>query len=426
MPRGSYTPAAEEYASEYDTGPNYEDGVWVVTGTTPGGLKAACDAAHPGEIIELRFNGRREERPLRLPPRVTIRGQDGFAPVIVFRPMQRDPNLYPRAMFSPEGMATFVNVHVELDVPSTRQVPVEAWSLFELDDDDFVRFQNCSLTIRNSAASSSAMHPDVAFLRALSNEDRLMMAEIPLEPGEIQVELENTVARGEAVLVRAEGRTGLSFEWDNGLLSTSERFADLADGPVMSSYAGDRSFRLRHVTVDADQGFLRVESSVGESYPGWTRVACDDSVLRIASNAAVVEHSGPGASQTAQAYFEWREDRTYYDGADVFWRIRDPKNAPLVEEWRLPEWREHWLLAGPYPLGRVAWQPGLHAHLPRNARTPEDFLLAGSRSVNPAVGGARSGRNSGFALTALPTLPGPPIDVHELGIIPANTDFDIP
>ena len=56
-------------------------------------------------MIELRFDGPREEKPIRLANlRVTIRAGEGYRPVIVFRPTEPDPVKYPRSMVTrPRG-----------------------------------------------------------------------------------------------------------------------------------------------------------------------------------------------------------------------------------------------------------------------------------------------------------------------------------
>lgn len=54
-----------------------------------------------GDVIELRYNGCRDERPIRLANmRLTIRPGEGYQPIILFRPNETDPVKYPRSMFS--------------------------------------------------------------------------------------------------------------------------------------------------------------------------------------------------------------------------------------------------------------------------------------------------------------------------------------
>ena len=145
-------------------------------------LAAAYAAAHNGDVIELRYDGPREERPVKVSNlRVTIRAGEGYRPVVVFRPRDVDPVKYPRSMFSlTAGQLTLNDVAVELDVP--RDILADNWSLFETCGGQTVRLEQCSLTIRNASDQLTAYHQDVAFFRARSAPDAegaLARAEIP-------------------------------------------------------------------------------------------------------------------------------------------------------------------------------------------------------------------------------------------------------
>ena len=127
-------------------------------------LAAACTAANSGDVIELRYSGRREaspETPIRLAnTRLTIRAGEGFHPVIVFRPSpeDKDPVKFPRSMFTlTGGELTLFGVAIELTVP--RGVAPESWSLFEPGQGETVRLKRCLLTIRNASDRQTAFHP---------------------------------------------------------------------------------------------------------------------------------------------------------------------------------------------------------------------------------------------------------------------------
>ncbi len=128
-------------------------------------LAAACAAAHNGDVIELRYNGRRQEKPIHVVNlRATIRAGDGFQPVIVFKPNGTDPVKNPRSMFSlNSGRLTISNLALELIVP--RNLPADNWSLLEIHGGQTVRLEKCLLTIANASEQMTAYHPDVVFFR---------------------------------------------------------------------------------------------------------------------------------------------------------------------------------------------------------------------------------------------------------------------
>ena len=95
-------------------------------------LHAACNDAKSGDIIELRYNGRRRERPIVVSNiKLTICAGNRYQPVVVFRP---EPDLvplkYPPTMLSIAGGQLYVSdVHWELDLP--RDVPSD-WACSKL------------------------------------------------------------------------------------------------------------------------------------------------------------------------------------------------------------------------------------------------------------------------------------------------------
>ncbi len=81
-------------------------------------LKAACSAAKNNDVIELQFNGVREQEPLELANlRLTIRAGAGFRPVLAFRPALFAPGVFGRSMINVTGgRLTFLNVGLLLDI----------------------------------------------------------------------------------------------------------------------------------------------------------------------------------------------------------------------------------------------------------------------------------------------------------------------
>ena len=62
-------------------------------------VQAAVSAAKSGNVVELDFDGRREERPLVLTNiDLTFRAAEGRRPILLFRPTEADAVGYPRSM----------------------------------------------------------------------------------------------------------------------------------------------------------------------------------------------------------------------------------------------------------------------------------------------------------------------------------------
>ena len=172
-----WTPATPERpaaatAQPPETAPNRRFGVLSVSDNAAtenefSSLTAACAAAHNGDIIELRFNGPREERPMKLSNlQITVRPGQGYRPILVFRPTEINPVTYPRSMCTlSAGRLTMTDVAVELYVP--RDVPADNWALLETWGGQTVRLERCSLTVHNASDQRTSYHQDVAFIRAV-------------------------------------------------------------------------------------------------------------------------------------------------------------------------------------------------------------------------------------------------------------------
>ena len=195
-------------------------------------LAAACGAAGNGTVIELRFDGRHEEQPLRLANlRVTIRGGEGYRPVIVFRPTEPDPVKCPRSMVTAAaGRLTLIGVAIEFQVP--REVPADQWSLLETRGDAVVRLEKCALVIDNASEQLGTYQQDVAFVRtrAAPGADTVLDdgTAAPIPPATIK--LVDCTAVGEAVFLRAEDLQPVHLSWNNGLLATTERLLSAGGG----------------------------------------------------------------------------------------------------------------------------------------------------------------------------------------------------
>ena len=80
----------------------------LIVGDGPGAfssLHTAASNAKSGDVIELRFNGRRVEKPITVSNiKLTIVAAESFEPVVVFRPEPKDPITYPSSMITVGGV----------------------------------------------------------------------------------------------------------------------------------------------------------------------------------------------------------------------------------------------------------------------------------------------------------------------------------
>jgi serine/threonine-protein kinase len=367
-------------------------------------LAAASRAAESGDIIELRYNGRREEKPILLPnAKLVIRAGQGFQPVVVFRPNDPDPVKYPRTLFSLTGSElALVNVAVELDIP--RDVPADRWTLLELGRAESLRLEKCSLTIRN------AYHQEVAFFRVKAPAGADVLPEEAASPSQqaARITLTDCIVRGEAVVVRAEALQPVHFAWTNGLLLTTEQLLWAAGGDTMPGPGQDIQVQLKHLTATVEAGLCRLDSRRFAKYQLPTQVDCSDSILMASVDSPLVEQIGEKSPEGSRPLFAWNGDRNLYQGFIVFWKVDDLDPSTPSEPMEFEAWQSRW-----FPdheihsrWGRVDFRQLPEATAPLDARTPLDYMLSDSVE-NWARSAASDGTDVGFSADRLPPLPPP-------------------
>jgi hypothetical protein len=257
-------------------------------------LEAACGAAKNNDVIELQYNGQRESKPITLTnQKLTVRGDARFRPVVLFRPTKPAGGGFATSMITVAGgRLNLMNVGLELDIP--RDATAESRSLVETRLADEVRLERCWLTIHNAADKGQAYFQGVAFfnIKAPPGANSMMRdpSAPPVQPDSI--ELQDCVARGQAVFVRTSDVQPFSLVWENGLLATTEQLL-LAGGGSMSPPHGARmQIDLRHVTALARGGLYKIVGTLDAPYLLDAKVKCIDSILIGGPDSAVIEQAG--------------------------------------------------------------------------------------------------------------------------------------
>ena len=365
-------------------------------------LSAACAAARNGDVIELRFDGPREEQPVKISnQRLTICAGKGFSPRIVFRPTGVDPIKYPRGMFVlTAGQLILSDIAVELRVP--RDVPADNWSLFEAWGGEMVRLERCVLTVDNATSQGTAYHQDVAFFRARSATDSNATIDgIPAATPLATIDLTDCVARGEADFLRAEDLQPVHLQWDNGLLATSQRLLAVGGSPTSSKLDEMVRVELRHVTAAVMGGLCRLTNTVSSPYQLTVQFACNNCILIGSTGTPLIEQEGGIGVESFRQRFLWNGDRVYYQNFDVFWTIRGQDIDVPPDVMTFDAWKTYW---GPSrenqpSIERLFWKKTPEAGRPLHSMEPGDYTLE-----DPTFGDATAGA-PGCQAIRLPSAP---------------------
>ena len=393
-----------------NTSPSRE-GILIVSGTETGdrvysSLHAACNNAKSGDVIELRYNGRRLEEPITISNiKLTIRAGERFQPVIVFRP-EPNPVKYPPSMMTiAGGQLNVANVHWELDVP--RDLPGD-WALMETRRADLLRFEKCTFTIRNASLGQTAYHSGVAFfdIKAPPGSGTVTMDQGAPDDHVVTIDLQNCLARGEAAFLRDNELQPLRLQWVNGLLATSEQFLVAAGGPSQPRQLGFVQINLRHVTAMLRAGLALLTNSEDAPYQLSTDINCGDSILASAAGSPLVEQRGSDSVEEYLSRLQWSGDHDFFDGVDIFWRIVDAATQISSKQADFDQWQQFWSGRSKSAVNApLAWRNPPHSDRPFHTHTADDYSLDASADDNPAVGGAGDGLDAGYVAKQLIALP---------------------
>ncbi len=365
-------------------------------------LAAACAVARNGDVIELRFNGPREDRPIKIANlHVTIQAGEGYHPVVVFHPTDADPVKYARSMFTlTASQFTLTNVAIELHVP--RDVPADNWSLFETCGGEMVRLERCSLTVRNTSDQGLTYQQDVAFFRARSApEAGGAMGAAPAATPLATLALTDCIARGEADFLRVEDLQPVHLTCENGLLITSERLLVAGGGQAAPKLDEMLRIELLHVTAAVRGGLCRLTSNSSNPYQLTAQFVSTNSILIASPGVPLIEQEGAATVDNLRQRFIWSGDWDCYQDVDVFWAVRnlDPETQPDVMTFE--GWKTYW---GPSrenqpSTARLLWKKAPDADRPLHAQGPAEYTLEDPTGGDSAAGAP------GCQIDRLPPLP---------------------
>jgi serine/threonine-protein kinase len=372
-------------------------------------LRAASAAARNGDVIELRYDGPRDETPFTFSNlHLTIRAANRYRPAIVFRPSDTDAVAYSRSMITVAGGSlALVGIALELDMP--RRLLSENWAVIETQRAESIALDNCVLTVRNASDQRGAYHLDVSMLdvKAAPGSDAMLsaMGMPALEP--VKIELRDCIARGEAVFLRTNDLQPLALSWDNGLLATSERLLAAGGGASAPPQGvGHVRIELRHVTAAVGKGLCRLAASNSAPWLLDTEFQASDCIIVAGEkDAALIEQLGADRVHDLQHHLAWRGDHNVYQGFDGYWKVTDLTSSAAPAMFSFEQWTAYWASNEIRPSGAsLSWARPPNADQPVHRRQPADFAID-PREGTAAISGASDGGPLGLIAERLPGEP---------------------
>lgn len=309
------------------------------------------------EVSSLTFDLRRS---------LTIRAASDYRPEIVFRP-DAGELLPDRRMFKLLGGhdISFVGIDFRMEMPYE---PAPSCTMFHLNQVNSIALSRCSLTMRNEFGSNAFFAVQGPRLSSTIDGEREMA-----EATSPSIDLERTIVRGQAALVRANQGLPFWLTWNQGLFTSTERMLEVG-GLLEKSHAEVVNVTLTNVTASMKLGLCRVRVDDMGPYLPAVDIRCYNSVLTHDPSWPLVEHIGVASLEEASNRFKYGGEDNYYELTQLRWRVQSADGDTFEFLWRDREfsWYEE-----RFAERVVRWED---AYLKRPAvteQTPAHFRLVG-------------------------------------------------
>lgn len=338
-------------------------------------LEAACAAVTDGSVIELRYNGRRSEKPLRVSKKnVTIRAARGFHPIVEFALGNITTDAHLRLIGVSSGPVQINNVAFEVSVPPF--FTADRISLFAIDRAEKLQLQDVVITLSNPGQRPTALFD-------ISTEAGQMLADMKMNSTGIardplKIELTECFLRGHCDLIHVRntksGRLLLrdtAIALNGSLLRVEGHSEKPADQTLLE-------LGLEHVTAIVGQSLIRLDSGDLPRELPPIKVDARNNILMTTGSSPLVAMSGNTSEADFRKLFVWSGQTNFYNGFDDWKTVEDvgASNEKLF-----------WLAER----GDVATMPLDALTLDRNTSSP-----------NPAINAATDGNNAGADISKLP------------------------
>ena len=361
-------------------------------------LEAACAAVADGSAIELRYNGRRIEKPFRLSKKnLTIRAAKGFRPIVDFSPSNATSDAHLRLISVSSGPVSINNVAFEINVPPF--LAIDRISLFSVDRSEELKLHGVGLTMNNPGQRPAALFD-------LSIEPGQMLADMKMNStgmarDPLKIELTECLVRGHGDLFHVRhtkpGRLSLrdtAIALDGTLLKVEGHSEKPAEQTRLE-------LGLEHVTAVLGQSLIRLDSGDLPRELPPVAVNASNNVLSLSGNSGLIATSGNTSYADFRKLFLWKGEKNFYDRCKIFWSFASGSESLGFDDWKSSGANSDVGASNE----KLVWVSG---RTDLSQVTPESFTLdRQSDEPNAAVGAATDGNDAGADASKLPRLPGP-------------------
>lgn len=368
-------------------------------------LEAACQDAADGSVIELRFNGVRLEKPIKVNEKtVTIRGANGYRPVIEFVANAISGQGDQTHMITvANGSMSFFDVHLTMRVDPS--LASDKWALFSLQVFRQINLQRVLVTIVNpdhkNATVCEVLPPPTS-----NTPNTNMMDKRPLrDPYEF--ELKHCLIRGTARLFEVTTTEPGRFSVLDSAIALDDNLMLVRGDQVKAGESQRLELRLEHATILLDGSLIRMENANQfplELLPMY--VTARNNLFSISKKHALISMEGNMLISDFQRLFRWTGDKNFHNETAVFWTIHSTQGIAVRNTLNFDDWLRTGLSVDDKGVRNepILWDSDPLAKRFSELKAP-DFELLPDSQINPAYIGAADGSPVGADLVELPSVP---------------------
>ncbi|MFO1019963.1 MAG: protein kinase [Planctomycetales bacterium] len=378
-------------------------------------LEAACFDAVDGNVIELRFDGIRMERPIRINKKVTIRAARGNHPTLELIPLEI-PGDPPQTQMVTITAGSLQLVDVNLLIRQPENSTTDPWTLFSIQKGEQLRLERVVVTLQGRENRNLTF----AEFRSSGMDPSLMDIETsPLAStkSSFRFDLQGSMIRGQADLIAVRHSHSLRVSVKDCVIASSGTLIRTEGSVDTGRPGGIIEVQLDQNSMVLNGGLIRM--SAGDSLMSLPRieVTATNNIFTTSVSAqqgipALVSMQGNLPQEDFARLLSWNGQKNFYDRFEDFWTTASSDNATKGIRLKFEGWTRRW---GPEnevdPHNEpVLWQQQSWGRKPLTDLIPRDFSLdAKSGSLNPAIQGASTGGDAGANIGTLSRLPAAPV-----------------
>ena len=301
--------------------------------------------------------------------------------MIVFRPLTTATERHMIRLAS--GSSAHLALEgIELRLELEEDLLADGWSLLAISTGQSLNLSRCVLTVKDGDLAHPPIHDQVSMIavqrRRLS--DTMTMPDSQLAMGQpARIDLEHSIARGEASLVSLTDETPLTIRWNQGLLVTTQHLIETGGSAAEPQHYEQIVLDLDNVTACCRQGMYFLRRGPGKAFQFQVNAYADQCIFVTDPGASLFEMVGltvPPESHELQS----TGDGNRFSPADMPFLLIRATAGSEPQPFRLGR---HWSTETRSQAG-VPWSHAPPADRPAHDATKRDYLIDGDLATTSA------------------------------------------